>query len=363
MMDQKTKDVLKELIETVIRQESTGHYHKDCLCRHCRDRRAALSSASAHLAASGADAKGEEADADEKPEPWRDGRRYYDPELGRDKHYWYEAHDVVTSAWRGAEIISSVYTVTDFAQAIERGDLVCVPDGPPDERSPGNPVSPAAEAEKPAAHLPKIGDVVHYAGMPEKTGTVFGLNSLGMVDVRWDEEGGHVYEWPTNLEPIAPASPAPAPAAVSAERVPENTFTDLREANAARHIEWWNGGEKMTQAFRGNELAGEAGEAVDEVLNYLVNGLKFAAAIGRSSNVIKKLERERMGQRGSRATKDDLAAELADARICLDLIAMDAGIDLDAATAAKFNETSEKYGLATRLVAPASRENSEARNG
>src|SRR5690606_32982880 len=66
-------------------------------------------------------------------------------------------------------------------------------------------------------------------------------------------------------------------------------------------------------------------------------------------NVIKKLERERLGIRGSRATTEMLAEELADVVICADLIAMDAGIDLDAAVAAKFNATSEKVGLPTRL--------------
>jgi NTP pyrophosphatase (non-canonical NTP hydrolase) len=102
---------------------------------------------------------------------------------------------------------------------------------------------------------------------------------------------------------------------------------ELRSANFARQQEW-DPDDSITLAYRGNELAGEVGEAC---------------------NVIKKLERERMGIRGSRATKDALAEELADVLICLDLIAMQADIDLAEALRKKFNATSEKYGLTTRL--------------
>jgi NTP pyrophosphatase (non-canonical NTP hydrolase) len=101
----------------------------------------------------------------------------------------------------------------------------------------------------------------------------------------------------------------------------------LRNANHARQQEW-DPNDAITLAYRGNELAGEVGEAC---------------------NVIKKLERERLGIRGTRATTVMLAEELADVMICLDLIAMQAGIDLDAAVRDKFNSTSEKYGLATRI--------------
>lgn len=107
-------------------------------------------------------------------------------------------------------------------------------------------------------------------------------------------------------------------------------YDTLRSANIARQAEW-DAGNQLTLAYRGNELAGEVGEAC---------------------NVIKKLERERMGIRGSRATVEQLAEELADVVICADLIAMAAGIDLDAAVAAKFNATSEKIGLTTRMKEP-----------
>jgi len=115
-------------------------------------------------------------------------------------------------------------------------------------------------------------------------------------------------------------------------------MSTLRKANLARHIEWWKTAEggfptKPTLSFRGVELAGEVGEAC---------------------NIIKKLERERLGIAGSRATRAELADELADVLICADLIAMDEGIDLDAAVVRKFNATSEKLGMATRMTDAAS---------
>lgn len=105
-------------------------------------------------------------------------------------------------------------------------------------------------------------------------------------------------------------------------------FDNLRDANRARQKEWDTGG-KITLAYRGNELGGECGEA---------------------QNVIKKIERERLGIKGSRATKEQLAEELADIIICADLIAMDMDIDLTVATARKFNKTSEEVGLSTRML-------------
>lgn len=105
-------------------------------------------------------------------------------------------------------------------------------------------------------------------------------------------------------------------------------LTILREANAARQVEWDKGGE-ITPSYQGNELAGEVGEAC---------------------NVIKKLERESFGMTGSRASVADLAEELADVIICVDLIAMTFGIDLAQAVPAKFNKTSRKYGLSVEMA-------------
>lgn len=105
-------------------------------------------------------------------------------------------------------------------------------------------------------------------------------------------------------------------------------YQTLRSANSARQQEW-DSENKISIEYRGNELAGEVGEAC---------------------NIIKKLARERIGIRGSRATKAELRKELADIIICVDLIAMGEQIDLDEAVREKFNETSEKLGLQTRIA-------------
>lgn len=105
-------------------------------------------------------------------------------------------------------------------------------------------------------------------------------------------------------------------------------FADLRDANAKRQREWCPDA-TPDLSFRGNELAGETGEAC---------------------NVIKKLERERQGWRGSRATREQLAEELADVIIVADLIALDLGIDLGEAVRAKFDATSAKYGLSVKIA-------------
>jgi len=123
-----------------------------------------------------------------------------------------------------------------------------------------------------------------------------------------------------------------------------NTFKSLRLANEARQAEW-DSGEQISLAFRGNELAGEVGEA----LEHAVRALLLSIATGKACNIVKKLERENMGLAGSTSTKGQLAEELADIAICTDLIAMHAGIDLQSAITGKFNATSEKVGLQTRL--------------
>lgn len=101
------------------------------------------------------------------------------------------------------------------------------------------------------------------------------------------------------------------------------SFDDLAKANMIRNKLWDTGG-VLDLSFRGNEFAGEAGEVC---------------------NVIKKLERQRLGIRGSRDTIAHLADELADVIICASLIAMECKIDLAHAVSAKFNATSYAQGL------------------
>jgi NTP pyrophosphatase (non-canonical NTP hydrolase) len=82
-------------------------------------------------------------------------------------------------------------------------------------------------------------------------------------------------------------------------------YSTLRDANAARQEEW-DVNNQIDTDWRMNELAGETGECC---------------------NVLKKLHRERLGLVGSRVTKDDLADELADVVICLDLTLMAGSYD------------------------------------
>jgi NTP pyrophosphatase (non-canonical NTP hydrolase) len=105
-------------------------------------------------------------------------------------------------------------------------------------------------------------------------------------------------------------------------------FQVLRLANSLRQIEW-DAHSKITPSYMGNELAGEVGEAC---------------------NIIKKLERESYGMRGSRASIPQLADELADVIICVDLIAARFNIDLWSAVVEKFNKTSVKNELKTKII-------------
>lgn len=105
------------------------------------------------------------------------------------------------------------------------------------------------------------------------------------------------------------------------------TIEELQTAHTERQAEWCP--EQVPDlSFRGNEMAGEVGEAC---------------------NVIKKLERERHGWRGSRDTKEHLAEELADVVHTAILCAITAGIDLAPAIVKKFNDTSDKNALTVRL--------------
>ena len=97
----------------------------------------------------------------------------------------------------------------------------------------------------------------------------------------------------------------------------------LRKANRLRNREWDPNG-VLDLSFFGNELAGECGEAC---------------------NIIKKLERERLGLRGSRSTPVLLGEELADIIIVTDLIALRFDLNLSAEIIRKFNKSSVANNL------------------
>lgn len=122
------------------------------------------------------------------------------------------------------------------------------------------------------------------------------------------------------------------------------SFETLQRANKMRN-KFWDKNGALDLSFRGVEFAGEAGEASEAVMNLLGYTSAMAAAGGKVCNVIKKLERERHGIAGSRASLDHLGSELADTIITAFLIAMETNIDLADHVACKFNETSAKMKL------------------
>jgi hypothetical protein len=147
----------------------------------------------------------------------------------------------------------------------------------------------------------------------------------------------------TVLDPMAPGEK------ITLEPgAPINVLDMLRAANIARNPEWFPDGKPpvLPASFRGLELAGEVGEGVEAALTHLA---MLSASAGRICNIIKKLERERLGLNGSKSTKEALADEIGDFVVCADLIGMDFGIDLWPSTVNKFNGTSTKLGMKTML--------------
>lgn len=109
----------------------------------------------------------------------------------------------------------------------------------------------------------------------------------------------------------------------------EPFLAQLRRVNTDRYEAWVGDGQDAGILFDAAELGGEVGELL---------------------NVVKKLEREERGWRGSRAAPEDFADECADVLICLDKLARRRGVDLAEATVRKFNATSDKVGLPHKLA-------------
>jgi NTP pyrophosphatase (non-canonical NTP hydrolase) len=109
----------------------------------------------------------------------------------------------------------------------------------------------------------------------------------------------------------------------------EVTFTMLREANRERAKEW-PGNNQADICFQALELANEAGEVAGKV---------------------KKLLRAQRGIGGTTANVEDIALEMGDVLVSLDRLADSLGINLSDAARNKFNETSRKYGMRTRMGA------------
>jgi len=79
----------------------------------------------------------------------------------------------------------------------------------------------------------------------------------------------------------------------------------------------------------------------------------LAGEVGEAGNVIKKLNRVRDGIIGNKETHEQLdqqlADELADVYLYLDLLAQAADVDLPAAIIRKFNAVSDRHGFPEKL--------------
>lgn len=181
--------------------------------------------------------------------------------------------------------------------------------------------------------------------------------------------------------------------------MPEIIHRTLREANVARDIEW-TAGTLKDYTWRAAELVGEVGELIEALIHPLtaamdhggsadlavaheaadvvicidLTGLTleldpippnyaagrfpysvpiFAAELaytaGKLSNVLKKLERERRGWPGSRATKEDADIWLKKLAGMVGLLATYQGFSMLETVEEVFNATSAKVGLSTVL--------------
>ena len=109
-------------------------------------------------------------------------------------------------------------------------------------------------------------------------------------------------------------------------------FDELRAANVTR-CERWHG------------PAGVQGWSASDWMTALVG------EVGEAAGVLKMMNRERDGLPGNKhePTKQQLAHELADVAIYLDLLAAQQGIDLGDAIREKFNIVSVRVGFPDRL--------------
>ena len=181
------------------------------------------------------------------------------------------------------------------------------------------------------------------------------------------------------------------------------SYKTLRAANLARQEEW-DTGSNIDLSYSGNELAGEAGELIEAALD-LLNGsdnyvalreemadviiccdllamrvqrplqtteavfeewkldlsldqadvlvkdtlLSLFLEVGRVSNTVKKQERERFGMVGAKGSIDDMMRNLQEIILIVHQIGEMFGQDASECVADKFNLTSSKYELTTRL--------------
>lgn len=124
----------------------------------------------------------------------------------------------------------------------------------------------------------------------------------------------------------------------------------LRDANVRRAPDFHAGGlMDWSPAERGNELAGETGELCNELKKLLRFDKRHGVKIHSRGGMV-TFNGETAPAAGwdvveeRNAIIDRARKELGDVLICLDLVAAVLCIDIEDATRAKFNATSEKIG-------------------
>lgn len=128
---------------------------------------------------------------------------------------------------------------------------------------------------------------------------------------------------------------------------------EFRRVSAERSRQWGDKDE-FGRLYRSNGMGGEGGEVMEaaKALTQMMLLASFGAAIGKSQNIVKKMERTRLDVAGGISEeqgKQNLADELADVFIYLDLLAASYDINLEEAIRSKFNRISVKYGFPQRI--------------
>jgi NTP pyrophosphatase (non-canonical NTP hydrolase) len=120
------------------------------------------------------------------------------------------------------------------------------------------------------------------------------------------------------------------------------TFDELREANVRRHTTRWHPQPGRWRRLV-DHLMRRLGYAPVKDWSPLEWSAAVAGEVGEACNLIKKL------RRGEAIPPRDIAYELADAVIYIDLLAECLGIDLGGAIREKFNIVSERVGSNVQL--------------
>lgn len=129
------------------------------------------------------------------------------------------------------------------------------------------------------------------------------------------------------------------------------TFSTLRLANETRLPGFKNSKGELAHNTTGSDwsplewgaaMGGEVGEVIEVVLEFA----KRATKIG---DTLKKIRRGDLDPTLVEI-RERVAKELADVQIYLDLLAMQLGIDLGAATVQKFNEVSRRVGVGVFII-------------